>query len=174
MDAQDNPSTVVQLKRPRGRPGGRRYKNRVPHKPRPGARHDLVPLGDNSGPARFFRKMVRDIEADLGARRNLSRIQGELIRAFAGAATMLQYQNVQIALGEASEIDFTAYARLANTMLRVGSRLGLSRRAREIEPTLDAYLNARLEEQDAVDIEASANATNNFDPARSSGDETLD
>ena len=51
--------------------------------------------------------MVREIEQDLGGRRQLTRIQGELIRAFAGAATTLQYLNAQVALGETSEIDLS-------------------------------------------------------------------
>jgi hypothetical protein len=124
-------------KRPRGRQRGSR--NREPHKPRPGARHDLVSLGDNTGAARFFRKMVKDIESDLGGRRFLSRIEGELIRAFAGAATMLQYQNVQIALGESGEIDFAGYAALSSILIRVSSRLGLRRRSVEV-PSLEEYL----------------------------------
>jgi hypothetical protein len=43
--------------------------------------------------------------------------------------TTLQYLNVQVALGETGEIDLNAYATMASTMLRIGSRLGLSRRS---------------------------------------------
>ena len=148
MDARI-PPPLTTPKKPRGRPFG--SKNRVAGSPRPGAVRDLVPLGDNSGPARFFKKMVRDIEADLGGRRELTRIEGELIRAFCGSATMLQYQNVQLALGEISEVDPTAYATMASTMLRIGSRLGLRRRGRDVTPSLDAYLDAQ--QQAAEDSE---------------------
>ncbi len=89
---------------------------------------NLVPIDRTSGPARFFDRMVREIEGDLGGRRQLSRIQGELIRAFCGAATALQYLNVQVALGETGEIDLAGYSTLASTMLRIGSKLGLQRR----------------------------------------------
>jgi hypothetical protein len=116
--------------------------NKQPRRRRPGAARDLVPLHETSGPARFFKKMVRDIELDLAGRRHLSRIEGELIRAFAGSATMLQYQNVQIALGETGEIDAGTYATLASTMLRIGSRLGLSRRTVALTPSLEAYLES--------------------------------
>jgi hypothetical protein len=44
------------------------------------------------------------IESDLGGRRQLTRIEGELVRAFAGAATTLQYLNHQVMLGEISEL----------------------------------------------------------------------
>lgn len=153
MDAQVLPSSVSKPKRPRGRQLGSHV---APGLKRFGRKHDLVPVGEMSGPARFFRKMVRDIESDLGGRRYLSRIEGELIRAFAGSATMLQYQNVQIALGETSEIDPTAYATMASTMLRIGSRLGLSRRMRDATPSLDQYLDARKKEADALAAEANA------------------
>jgi hypothetical protein len=104
------------------------------------APRDLVPLDKATGAARFFGRMVREIESDLGGRRQLSRIEGELIRAFAGAATTLQYLNVQVALGEGSEIDLAGYATIASTMLRIGSRLGLARRPRDVTLSLGQVL----------------------------------
>jgi hypothetical protein len=104
------------------------------------APHDLVSLDKATGAARFFDRMVREIENDLGGRRHLSRIEGELIRAFAGAATTLQYLNVQVALGEGSEVDLAGYATIASTMLRIGSRLGLARRPRDVTLTLGQVL----------------------------------
>ncbi len=104
------------------------------------APRDLVPLDKATDAARFFDRMVREIENDLGGRRQLSRIESELIRAFAGAATTLQYLNVQVALGEGSEIDLGGYATIASTMLRIGSRLGLARRPRDVTLTLGQVL----------------------------------
>ena len=91
------------------------------------------PLGPSTGGAgRFFDKTVRDITSDLGGQRQLSRIEIELIRAFAGATTTLQYLNVQVCLGETSAIDLSGYATIASTMLRIGARLGLQRRPRDV------------------------------------------
>ena len=104
------------------------------------APRDLVPLDKASGAARFFDRMVREIESDLGGRRQLSRIESELIRAFSGAATSLQYLNHQVLLGESSEIDLTGYATIASTMLRIGSRLGLRRVPRDVTPSLRELL----------------------------------
>ena len=101
---------------------------------------DLVPLEQATGAGRFFQRLVRDIESDLGGRRQLSRIESELVRAFAGAATTLQYLNAQVALGDGSEIDLAGYATISSTMLRIGSRLSFSRRARNITPPLSDYL----------------------------------
>ena len=106
------------------------------------------PVGPSTGSAgRFFDKMVRDIQTDLGGRRQLSRIEGELIRAFAGAATTLQYLNTQVLLGETGEIDLSGYATIASTMLRIGSRLGLRRVPKDVT-SLPDYL-ASLKEIDA-------------------------
>ncbi len=125
----DAQPTNAAVKRPRGRQFGSKA-SRVFH--RVGARRDLVAIDKSSGPARVMAKMVRDIESDLAGRSNLSRIEGGLIRAFAGAATTLQYLNVQVALGDTSELDLTGYATVASTMLRIGSRLGLARRAKNV------------------------------------------
>jgi hypothetical protein len=107
------------------------------------APRDLVPIDRTGGAARFFDKMVREIEQDLGGRRHLTRIEGELVRAFAGAATTLQYLNHQVLLGEVSEIDLSGYATIASTILRIGSKLGLQRRARDVTPTLEQYLREK-------------------------------
>ena len=120
------------------------------------ARRDL-PIDQGSGAGRFYAKLVRDIEADLGGRRHLSRIESELIRGFAGSATLLQYMNVQVALGDVSEIDLGGYATLASTMLRIGSRLGLRRVPRDVTPSLDQYLALRAQAQDEPgDVDRSA------------------
>jgi hypothetical protein len=74
--------------------------------------------------------MMRDIESDLGGRRNLSRIEIEWIKGFCGCATRLEYLNFQIMLGEASDCDVAGYAQLASTMLRLGSKLGLKQRSK--------------------------------------------
>jgi hypothetical protein len=106
---------------------------------------DILPLDQATGAARFFARMVREIEQDLGGRRHLSRIEGELVRAFAGAATALQYLNAQVALGETSEIDLPGYATIASTMLRIGSRLGLARRPRDVTLTLGQVLRTGVD-----------------------------
>jgi hypothetical protein len=89
--------------------------------------------------------MVRDIENDIGGRGELSRIEGELVRAFAGAATLLQSRNVEIALGETSEVDPATYAALASTMLRIGARLGFRRRAKDITPSFGDLLRQDIQ-----------------------------
>ena len=79
----------------------------------------------------------------------MTRIETELVYAFSGAATAVNYLNRQIILGEGSEVDLSGLATLASTMLRIGSRLGMQRRPRDITPTLTEYL-ASLKQVDAT------------------------
>ncbi len=109
----------------------------------------LVPL-DDGGASRYFRRVAREIIGDLGGRDDLSRIEKELIQAFAGAATQMKYLNVQIALGDSSAIDLSGYATLASTMLRIGSRLGFRRRARNVTPPLADYLREHHQQIEAA------------------------
>ena len=83
-------------------------------------------------------------------------MNSELIRAFAGASTSLQYMNLQVALGETSEIDLAAFATLASTMLRIGRALGFARRQRDVTPNLKEYL-AKADAPDETDEDDSAN-----------------
>jgi hypothetical protein len=106
-----------------------KLRSKWPKRPR-----DLVAIDKASAAARFFSRMIDEIERDLGGRRHLTRIESELIRAFAGAATTLQYLNHQVLLGETSEIDLSGYSTVASTMLRIGARLGLTRRQHDITP----------------------------------------
>ena len=117
-----------------------------------------VPLEQATDAARFFDRMTREIETDLGGRRQLSRIQGELIRAFCGGATVLRYLNRQVALGEISELNLSDFATVASTMLRIGARLGLLRRPRDVT-TLGDLIRAdqeverqRLVREQALDV----------------------
>jgi hypothetical protein len=123
-------------------------KKRRTHAPR-----DLVAIDKTSGPARFYDKMRRDIAADLGGHRLMSRIETELIKGFCGCATRLEYLNFQIMLGEASDCDVGSYAQLASTMLRIGSKLGLHRRQPDAKRTLGAVLLEDIERQRIEDNE---------------------
>jgi hypothetical protein len=117
------------------------------------APHDLVAIDKTSGPARFYDKMRRDIAVDLGGRRNMTRIEAELIKGFCGCATRLEYLTFQIMLGDASECDVAGYAQLASTMLRLGSKLGLSRRTKLVSDDPYIELEKAAEKRALEDIE---------------------
>jgi hypothetical protein len=80
--------------------------------------------------AKLFDKLVSEIESDLGGRAALSTIERALVEAFVGAAVCLNSLNAQLALGQ--PIDLAQHAQAASVLVRIASRLGLSRRAREV------------------------------------------
>ena len=95
-------------------------------------------LDGRTNAAKIFDRLVSDIEADLAGRDKLSAIERQLVEAFAGAAVTLQHLNTQLALGQ--QIDVSQHAQCVGAMVRVATRLGLSRRARDISPTLSDIL----------------------------------
>jgi hypothetical protein len=103
---------------------------------------DLVPLSKVSGAGRYFNKMKREIQSDLDlGNHRRSRIADELIEVFCGCAVALRYQTHEILIGD-EEIDLSGYAQLASTMLRIGSRLGIEPRLKQVA-SLDEFLAQR-------------------------------
>jgi hypothetical protein len=95
-------------------------------------------LDGRTNAAKFFDRICVDIEADLGGRDRLSTIELGLVEAFAGAHVMLSNLNTRLALGE--PIDLGEHSQAVSAMVKVASRLGLQRRAKDIGPTLSEYL----------------------------------
>jgi hypothetical protein len=102
-------------------------------------------LDQRTNAFKLFDRLVVDIEQDLGGRDQLSTIERALVEAFAGAAVTLHNLNTRLALGES--IDLGQHAQAVSAMVRVASRLGLQRRAKDIGPTLGDILREDLEQQ---------------------------
>lgn len=81
----------------------------------------------------------------MGGHDQLSTIEVALIEAFAGAAVTLNNLNTRLALGQ--EIDLSQHAQAVSAMVRVASRLGLQRRAKDVGPTFGEILRRGIEEQ---------------------------
>ena len=101
-------------------------------------------LDGRTNAAKYFDRLVSDIESDLN-RDQLSAIERQLIEAFAGAAVTLNNLNTRLLLGEA--IDLGQHAQAVSAMVRVASRLGLARRAKDVGPTLGELLRQDHERQ---------------------------
>ena len=105
--------------------------------------------------ARQFDAMVAQIRRDCGDTNcdasgisgdsDLSAVQVAMIEAFAGVSVLLDAMTVKVLLGE--KIDALEFCTLSSTLTRIGSRLGLTRKARTVEtPALRDYLDAKGEE----------------------------
>jgi hypothetical protein len=115
----------------------RKRRVRNPPQPQPLTRSQL---DGRTAAAKLFDKLVGEIEVDLGGRDQLSTIERALIEAFVGAAITLHSLNTQLALGQ--QIDLNQHAVAVSAMVRVASRLGLQRRAKEIVPDPLDYARA--------------------------------
>jgi hypothetical protein len=98
--------------------------------------------------ARLFDKMTGEIENDLGGRDRLSTIARTLVEAYVGAALTMHNLNVRLALGQ--DIDPGTYGSVVSSMVRVASRLGVQRVARDVTPSVKDYIR-HLNEQDEED-----------------------
>jgi hypothetical protein len=90
--------------------------------------------------ARAFDAIARGIATDLGGESQLSTVQKHLIEAFAGIAIHVNDLNARLLLGQ--EIDIGEHSQVVTTLVRVASRIGLKRVAKQI-PELDDYLRTK-------------------------------
>jgi hypothetical protein len=77
-----------------------------------------------------FDHLANQITADLG--HDLTAVERKLVEAFVGAAIVLDSLNARVLLGE--QVSLAEHAQTVSAMVRVASRLGLQRRAKDITP----------------------------------------
>lgn len=82
-----------------------------------------------------FDAIAEGIAQDLGGEDRLSTVTRHLVEAFAGAAVHVHDLNARLLLGE--EVDITAHASAISTMVRIASRIGTQRVAKEVGLTLN-------------------------------------
>jgi hypothetical protein len=104
-------------------------------------------LDGRTGAAKFFAQLADQISADLGGRDQLSAIELALVEAFCSSAIVASNLNTRLLLGE--PIDLGQHAQAVSAMVRVASRLGLSRRAKDVGPTLDSAIRRSWDDGDA-------------------------
>ena len=96
--------------------------------------------------AKAFDNLVRQIHSDLGGTDQLSAIELALVEAFVGASMTLDALNAKLLLGE--KVNLSQHAQMSSTMVKIGTRLGLQRRAREIVPDPLQYALERSGSED--------------------------
>ena len=140
MDARSNITQLPADRLDRGLPKKRNRGTRPTRAKAPLLTLDQ--LDQRTAAANYFTQLAAAIEGDLGGRDQLSAIELTLVEAYVGAAVTLQHLNTKLALGQ--EIDLSQHAQCVSAMVRVASRLGLSRRSKDIGPTLGDLMKADL------------------------------
>jgi hypothetical protein len=103
----------------------------------------MAQLDGRTNAARQFSQLAVDIENDLGGRDRLSEIEKALIQGFCGCSIALSALNVRLVRDGEQGVDLGLIALLSGAMCRLSSRLGTSRRPREVLPTVSQYLQAK-------------------------------
>jgi hypothetical protein len=100
--------------------------------------------------SRQFDAIAEGIAQDLGGEDRLSTVQRHLVEAFAGAAIHVRDLNARLLLGQ--EIDIIAHSQAISTMVRIASRIGTQRVAREVMPvpSVAEYLEHKQSSQEAA------------------------
>jgi|SRR6516165_4321395 hypothetical protein len=81
--------------------------------------------------AKLFDQIATGIQQDLGGEQALSTIRRTLVEAFAGMAIAMHDTNARLLLGE--DINIVEASQAVSTLVRLASRLGLDRVAKEID-----------------------------------------
>jgi hypothetical protein len=89
--------------------------------------------------AQEFDQIASAIASDLGGEDRLSTVQKHLVEAFAGAAIHVNDLNARLLLGQ--EVDILEHSQAISTMVRIASRIGVHRLAKDISPlAVDDYI----------------------------------
>lgn len=97
-----------------------------------------------------FDTIVTKIRDDTSANGTvLTVVQLAMVEAFAGLSVQLDALNTEVLLGK--PVDQSAYCQLITTMVRVGSRLGVKRKPKEVGGTLLADYLDNQDRPEAID-----------------------
>ena len=88
--------------------------------------------------AKQFDKLYSDISSDLGG--DLTAVERALVEGFCGSVIVLQALNTKLALGQA--VDLAEHASVCSSMVRIASKIGLSRRSRLVSGLVEAEASA--------------------------------
>jgi hypothetical protein len=100
---------------------------------------DLLPgVKGTSSAARRFRDLVGAFVTDMAGLDQCSEIKLGLLRRLAAVTVQAEMLEARMVNGEV--VDVATLCTLASTTVRLATRLGLERRARNVTPTLSEYL----------------------------------
>jgi hypothetical protein len=85
-----------------------------------------------------FKEIARLVAADQGGLDALSEARVQLVRRF--AATCVMAEQLEANMCNGLPIDINQHTALSGTLVKLGSRIGIDRRAKHITPNLTDYL----------------------------------
>jgi hypothetical protein len=101
--------------------------------------------------ARRQAEVFNNIVSDLGGRSEQSELSMQMIRRAIGLTVLCE--QMEIALAENQKVDLGEYVLAINAFSRVSNALGLSRKPKDITPSLHEYLTMKAAERAAEEAE---------------------
>jgi hypothetical protein len=102
---------------------------------------DILPGIDGRSPtARRYRDVLSALVVDQGGADRMSEARVQLCRRFAASACMAEAMEADLVNGK--QIEIGGHCLLSSTLVRLANRIGLSREARNITPSVGEYLEA--------------------------------
>ena len=103
----------------------------------------LAGVDQRSSIARRYRDLMAEAIADAGGVSECSQARLQLIRRL--AALSVQLEQLEAKLADGADIDIAEYTSLTSTLVRVVSRLGINRVARDVTPDPLTYAREHSE-----------------------------
>jgi hypothetical protein len=109
-------------------------------KPKAGKLRLLTPdaLDGRTKASKAFEAIIAAVTQDLGGDSELTEIERHLVVSFAGSAVMQQSLITELLSGQ--PVDVERFSTNASSLIRGASRLGTSRRARTVVPSVADYV----------------------------------
>ncbi len=99
----------------------------------------VLPAIDGRGAvARKYRDLCLAIISDQGGPERMTEVRLQLVRRFAASSVLAEVLEAAMANGE--QIDIGQHALLTSSLVRLASRIGLDRKAKNVTPDLRDYL----------------------------------
>lgn len=111
---------------------------------------DLLLSGVDGNSVRYkrFVEIAKRLAVDQGGIADLSEARLQLLRRFAASCVIAEQLEVDLFSGK--EVDIGLYVGLTSILARLGARIGIDRRAKQVAPTLTDYLELPVDREEAT------------------------
>lgn len=101
---------------------------------------DILPgIDGRTIAAKRYRAIASQIVSDLAGEERVSEVKLQLVRRFAAAAVLAEFQEAKLCRGEA--IDLAEHASLCGSLTKLARYIGTERVPKDLVPSLDVYLD---------------------------------
>lgn len=101
----------------------------------------VQPVDGRTPTARRYRDLVAAVIDDAGGPDVVSEVVAQLARRFAALSILAEAMEAELAGG--AEIDLAAFATISSTLTRLSTRIGITRKVKDITPTIQDFISSK-------------------------------